>query len=97
MYIFYPSGMIQRYVINKASKIRMLKFSNSFFSKLVQWLIEHNSTEATIFFHSIIPFVKAYTFLNSVTHDCKYRLALLRIKDDGGSKVKLQHEFLLVK
>ena len=40
--------MIQRYVINKALKIRMLKFSNSFFSKLVQWLIEYYSTEATI-------------------------------------------------
>ena len=33
--------MIQRSVINKTSKIRMLKFSNSFFSKLVQLLIEH--------------------------------------------------------
>ena len=40
--------MIQKSVINKASKIRMLKFSNSFFSKLVQWWIEHYSTEATI-------------------------------------------------
>ena len=40
--------MIQRSVINKASKIRMLKFSNSFFSKRLQWYIEHYSTEATI-------------------------------------------------
>ena len=39
--------MIQRSVINKATKIRMLKFSNSFFSKLVQWWIEDYSTEAT--------------------------------------------------
>ena len=35
-------------MINEASKIRILKFSNSFFSKLVQWKIEHYSTEATI-------------------------------------------------
>ena len=39
--------MNQRSVINKASKIRILKFSISFFSKLVQWWIEHYSTEAT--------------------------------------------------
>ena len=29
---------------NEASKTRILKFSNSFFSKLLQWLIEHYRT-----------------------------------------------------
>ena len=37
MDIFKPSGMIQRSVINEASKIGMLKFSNLFFSKFAQW------------------------------------------------------------
>ena len=47
MDIFSPSGMILRSLINKSSKIRIPNFSISFFSKLVQWYIEHYSTEAT--------------------------------------------------
>ena len=47
MDIFSPSGMILRSLINKTSKIRIPNFSISFFSKVVQWYIEHFSTEAT--------------------------------------------------
>ena len=47
MDIFSPSGMILRSLINKTSKIRIPNFSISFFSKVVQWYIEHYSIEAT--------------------------------------------------
>ena len=47
MDIFSSSGMILRSLINKTSKIRIPNFSISFFSKYVQWYIEHYSTEAT--------------------------------------------------
>ena len=40
--------MILRSLINKTSKIRIPNFSISFFSKVVQWYIEHYSTEATM-------------------------------------------------
>ena len=43
MDIFSASGMILRSLINKASKIRITNFSISFFSKVVQWYIEHYS------------------------------------------------------
>ena len=39
--------MILRFLINKTSKIRIPNFAISFFSKVVQWYIEHYSTEAT--------------------------------------------------
>ena len=48
MDIFSPSGIILRSLINKTLKIRIPSFSISFFSKVVQWLIEQYSTEATI-------------------------------------------------
>ena len=48
MDIISHSGMILRSLINKTSKIRIPNFSISFFSKRVQWYIEHYSTEATI-------------------------------------------------
>ena len=46
MDIFSPYGMILRSLINKKSKIRIPNFSISFFSKVVQWYIEHYSTKA---------------------------------------------------
>ena len=56
--------MVQRSVIKEASKIRMLKFSNSFFSKLVQWQIENYSTDATnldtMFIDPLIDFLSKY-------------------------------------
>ena len=48
MDIFSPSGMILWCLINKTSKIRIPKFSNSFFSKVAHWYIEHYSTVAMI-------------------------------------------------
>ena len=63
--------MIQRSVINKASKIRMPKFSNAFFSKLVQWLIEHYSTEATKWQMRLETFRKC-RFKNSFPISVKY-------------------------
>ena len=47
MDIFAPSGMILKSLINKTSNIRIPNVSISFFSKVVQWYIEHYSTEAT--------------------------------------------------
>ena len=59
MDIFSPSGMILRSLINKTSKNRIPNFSISFFSKVVQRYIEHNSTEATSWVHCEIIIWKA--------------------------------------
>ena len=52
--VFSPSGMILRSLINKTSTIRIPNFSISFFSKAVQWYIEHYSTEATRFVSDLV-------------------------------------------
>ena len=54
MEIFSPSGMILRPLVNKTSKIRIPNFSISFFSNVVQWYIEHYSTEETILLGQIV-------------------------------------------
>ena len=65
MDIFSPSGIILRALINKKSKNRIPFFSISFFSKVVQWYIEHYSTEAALcvraeFVPSLTIFINCY-------------------------------------
>ena len=61
MDIFVPSGMILKSLINKTSNIRIPNVSISFFSKVVQWYIEHKSTEAT----TLLPEYTCRTFAST--------------------------------